>query len=211
MKRPEHLFAGVLLVLSSPYLQAQHDHSHHHDMQFDRSGMVMNTNDNKLPKDCQKVSRDYAINVYAGRDYAVEFPDKVFGYSDYEVKVEPCSRIEVTFTNEDQVRHQWMVHGLPRYLYGQGMFHLEAAGGQTVKGTFIVPGDHKTYLIHCDIAQHMEKGMKVQLVVGEGSGDLWAVPGIAGDFNQQIYVSNEILLMVLIVFALVAVLFVILR
>ena len=75
-----------------------------------------------------------------------------------------------------------MVHGLPRYLYGQGMFHLEAAGGSEVTGVFIVPGDNATYLIHCDMAQHMEKGMKAQLVVGRGGGNLWAIPGISADF-----------------------------
>ena len=98
------------------------------------------------------------------------FPDKIFGYSDYELMVEPCSRVTVTLVNQDHVRHQWMVHGLPRYLYGQGMFHLEAAGGSEVTGVFIVPGDNATYLIHCDMAQHMEKGMKAQLVVGRGGG-----------------------------------------
>ena len=53
-----------------------------------------------------------------------------------------------------------MVHGLPRYLYPGGMFHLEANGGDSQTGTFIVPSDARTYLVHCDLPQHMEKGMK---------------------------------------------------
>ena len=80
-----------------------------------------------------------------------------------------------------------MVHGLPRYLYPAGMFHLEAAGGETVTGTFIVPGDDRTYLVHCDMAQHMEKGMRAQLVVGSGSGDLWGVPGVSREFRRGNY------------------------
>jgi hypothetical protein len=32
--------------------------------------------------------------------------------------------------------------------------------------------------VHCDIAQHMEKGMKAQLKVGAGSGDLPSIPGV---------------------------------
>ncbi|MGB4247757.1 MAG: multicopper oxidase domain-containing protein, partial [Pseudohongiellaceae bacterium] len=53
-----------------------------------------------------------------------------------------------------------------------------------VMGSFIVPSDDATYLVHCDITQHMEKGMKAQLVVGAGSGDLWSVPGVSADFNR---------------------------
>jgi len=32
--------------------------------------------------------------------------------------------------------------------------------------------------VHCDIAQHMEKGMKGQLVVGKGSGTFPSIPGL---------------------------------
>ena len=83
-----------------------------------------------------------------------------------------------------------MIHGLPRYLYPGGMFHLEAAGGHSQTGTFIVPGDDKTYLVHCDMAQHMEKGMKAQLKVGKGSGNLWAIPGVSSGFIQDSYLPE---------------------
>jgi hypothetical protein len=85
-----------------------------------------------------------------------------------------------------------MIHGLPRYLYPGGMFHLEAAGGHSQTGTFIVPSDNETYLVHCDMSQHMEKGMKAQLKVGKGSGDLWAIPGVSKGFIQDIYIPEEI-------------------
>jgi plastocyanin len=114
----------------------------------------------------------------------------IFGMSQHEVRVAPCTRLTVTFVNRDQVRHQWMVHGLPKYLYPTGMFHLEANAGQRVEGTFIAPADDRTYLIHCDMAQHMEKGMKGQLVVGRGSGDLWSVKGVGDAFYRNAYLPT---------------------
>jgi plastocyanin len=172
--------------------QSMQDEHHHHNMTLDSSGLVMNSNDNTLPQDCDKLSRDYNIKVYAGTKYAADYPGTVFGMDQHEYQVEPCSRITVTFVNEDEVRHQWMIHGLPRYLYPGGMFHLEAAGGHSQTGTFIVPSDNKTYLVHCDMSQHMEKGMKAQLKVGKGSGDLWAIPGVSKGFIQDIYIPEEI-------------------
>jgi hypothetical protein len=71
-----------------------------------------------------------------------------------------------------------MMHGLPKYLYDKGMFHLEVTGPAKVAGTLILPVEDKTYLVHCDMAQHMEKGMKAQLIVGKGSGTFPSIPGI---------------------------------
>ena len=83
------------------------------------------------------------------------------------------------FENKDDIRHQWMIHGLPKYLYPKGMFHIEVNGVEKKTGTFIVPSSNYTYLVHCDISQHMEKGMKAQLKVGNGRGDLPSIPGIS--------------------------------
>jgi len=178
----QHVMQENKTAINNDMNHDMHEHHGHgdHNMTFDAEGMVMNSNDSVLPRDCAKISRDYKITVKAGIHYSHPFPGNIFGFDQHEIKVAPCSRLEVTFINEDEVRHQWMVHGLPRYIYDQGMFHLEASGGATKTGTFIVPSDHKTYLIHCDIAQHMEKGMKAQLVVGKGSGDLPSIPGISG-------------------------------
>ncbi len=151
----------------------------------------MNSNATTLPRDCKKISKEYEYTVHAGTEYAADFPGNVFGLSQHEHQVEPCSRITVTFVNKDEVRHQWMVHGLPKYLYPAGMFHLEAAGGHQQTGTFIVPSDDKTYLVHCDITQHMEKGMKAQLKVGKGDGDLWSIPSISGDFYADTYLPKK--------------------
>jgi plastocyanin len=152
--------------------------------------MIMNHNEHKLPLDCDEISRDYAFTIRAGVAYASDFPGTIFGMDQHEIRVEPCSRVSITFVNEDQVRHQWMLHGLPKYLYDQGMFTLEAMGGKTQSGTFIVPAADQTYLIHCDLTQHMEKGMKGQLVVGSGSGDLWSIPGVSRDFRQRSYLPK---------------------
>lgn len=156
------------------------EHQGHHGMTLDLEGMVMNTNDSELPKDCSAISREYRITVKAGTHFSHDYPGTIFGLDKHEIQVEPCSKIHVTFINEDEVRHQWMVHGLPKYIYDKGMFHLEAAGGSQKSGTFIIPSDDKTYLVHCDISQHMEKGMKAQLVAGKGNGDLPSIPGISG-------------------------------
>ncbi len=160
-----------------------------HSMTFDATGMVMNSNDSRLPEDCDSIRREYAFEVHAGTKYAKDYPGNIFGMSLHEFKVEPCSRIKITFINEDAIRHQFMVHNLPRYLYPQGMFHIEAAGGATQVGTLILPSDNRTYLVHCDIAQHMEKGMKGQIVAGSGSGDLTSIPGVTAQFRPDTYVD----------------------
>jgi len=196
-----NLFATLIVINFSVIAQeANIDHSHHHNMSLDEAGMVMNANSDNLPRDCQQISQEYQFEVIANTSYADGIPGNIFGLSQYEHKVEPCSRITVTFINRDEVRHQWMVHGLPKYLYTAGMFHLEAAGGQQKTGTFIVPSEHKTYLVHCDMAQHMEKGMKAQLVVGNGSGDLWGVANISNNFFTDSYLPKYSQLILVISF-----------
>ena len=152
----------------------------------------MNENTDQLPRDCPEVSRDYQFTIHAGRDYASAEPGIIFGMSQHELRVEPCSRVKVTFVNDDSVRHQWMLHGLPKYLYPAGMFHIEVPGGQQESGTLIVPAGDQTYLVHCDLAQHMEKGMRGQLVVGKGSGNLWGVPEISDNYYRSAYLPASI-------------------
>ncbi len=180
----------ALLFLLPPAIAAQHEDHEQHSMAVTPSGVVMNENTDVLPRDCESISRDHEITVRVGREYANE-PGMTFGMSEHEVRVEPCSRVSVTLINEDDVRHQWMVHGLPNYLYPAAMFHLEASGGQTRTGTFIVPAEHRNYLVHCDIAQHMEKGMRGQLVVGRGGGDLWGVAHISSNFLRAGYLPES--------------------
>jgi plastocyanin len=153
------------------------DHGDGHLMDMD-GGMIMGQNKDKLPAGCNRISEDKEITVHAGRKYSKQFPGTMFGFDQHEWKIKPCTRLTIHFVNEDNVRHQWMMHGLPKFMYDKGMFHLELTGPGSIRGTLILPAEDRTYLVHCDIAQHMEKGMKGQLVVGKGSGFFPTIPGI---------------------------------
>ena len=198
-------FASMVFFVSTQATARETvDHTNHdgHQMTVNQGGVVMNENHSVLPRDCAEISRDYKFTIHAGRKYAADIPGMIFGMDQHEVRAGPCSRITVTFVNEDMVRHQWMVHGLPKYLYPAGMFHIEASGGQSMTGTFIVPADAQTYLIHCDMAQHMEKGMRGQLVIGGGSGDLWGVAGVSDQFYRFSYLPPHVTAWVVIVLVL---------
>jgi uncharacterized low-complexity protein len=160
-------------------------------MTMDMQGMIMNENKDKLPAGCTAISEDVKYTVHAGRKYAKDFPGTTFGFDIHEYNVKPCSRVTITFVNEDHIRHQWMMHGLPRYLYPTGMFHMEVNGPGEKTATLILPPDKKTYLVHCDIAQHMEKGMKAQMKVNGGNGDLPSIPGITGAAFPDTYVAHK--------------------
>lgn len=163
--------------------------------------MVMGQNADTLPGGCDKIAATKEITVRAGHKYSEKFPGTMWAFDQQEYKFEPCTKLTVNFINDDEIRHQWMMHGLPKYLYPKGMFHLEVSGPGSVSGTLILPPGDKTYLVHCDIAQHMEKGMKAQLKVGKGSGDLPSVPGISTNtypddysgkpFNAEAFAKQE--------------------
>ena len=180
------LSVGVLIVLFSAPVMAQ-DYEEHDRMLMDHGdghlmdmagGMVMGQNADTLPGGCEKISETKEITVHAGHKYAEKFPGRMFAFDTQEFNFKPCTKLTVHFVNEDNIRHQWMMHGLPKYLYPKGMFHLEATGPSKISGTLILPPGDKTYLVHCDMAQHMEKGMKAQLKVGKGDGDLPSIPGV---------------------------------
>ncbi len=156
-------------------------HHHHmdHDHMMDHEGtMIMGQNLDKLPSSCKSISEEVEITVRAGRKYSKNFPGTAFAFDKQQWNVKPCAKVTFHFINEDSIRHQFMMHGLPKYLYKYGMFHLEVTGPKTVSGTIIVPGTDDTFLVHCDISHHMEKGMKAQLVVGKGGEDIPSIPGL---------------------------------
>lgn len=156
-----------------------HHHMDHDDHIMDHEGtMIMGQNLDKLPSSCKSISEEVEITVRAGRKYAANFPGTTFAFDQQQWHVKPCSKVTWHFVNEDNIRHQFMMHGLPKYLYKYGMFHLEVTGPKTVSGTIIVPGSDETYLVHCDISHHMEKGMKAQLVVGKGGENIPSIPGL---------------------------------
>ena len=180
------LSAGALVfIFSAPVLAVEYedhsgmlmDHGDGHLMDM-AGGMVMGQNTTTLPGGCDSISETKEITVHAGHKYAEKFPGRMFAFDTQEFNFKPCTKLTIHFINDDNVRHQWMMHGLPKYLYPKGMFHLEVSGPAKISGTLILPPGDKTYLVHCDIAQHMEKGMKAQLKVGKGDGDLPSIPGV---------------------------------
>lgn len=171
------------------------NHGDGHLMDMD-GGMVMGQNTDTLPGGCEKIAGVKEITVHAGHKYSEKFPGTMFAFDQQEYQFEPCTKLTVNFINEDEIRHQWMMHGLPKYLYPKGMFHLEVSGPGKVSGTLILPPGDKTYLVHCDIAQHMEKGMKGQLKVGKGGEDLPSIPGVTAnvfpdDYSGKPYSPEE--------------------
>lgn len=173
------------------------DMHHHHHIDdghiMDHEGtMIMGQNLDKLPSGCKSISEEVEITIRAGRKYAERFPGTVFAFDQQQWHVKPCSKVTFHFTNEDKVRHQFMMHGLPKYLYQYGMFHLEVTGPKTVSGTLIVPGSDDTLLVHCDIAQHMEKGMKAQLVIGKGGQDIPSIPGLTPYNISDVYETEDL-------------------
>jgi hypothetical protein len=180
------LSVGALIFLfSAPVLAVEYedhsgmlmDHGDGHLMDM-AGGMVMGQNTSTLPGGCDSIAETKEITVHAGHKFAEKFPGRMFAFDTQEFNFKPCTKLTVHFINDDHIRHQWMMHGLPKYLYPKGMFHLEVSGPAKISGTLILPPGDKTYLVHCDIAQHMEKGMKAQLKVGKGDGDLSSIPGV---------------------------------
>jgi len=194
MKIKRHLVYALLALLQIFLLNAVYaetdtnkppkqtiDHSmHKHTMQMEMNGMVMNANTDQLPRGCTEISEDVNITVKAGRKYASKANGIMFTYNQGQWKVKPCSRVNVTFINDDSIRHQFMLHQLPPTIYPPfGMFNIEVTGPGQRSASFIVPNVDKTYLVHCDVAQHTQNGMKAQLIVGKGSDeDLPSIPGV---------------------------------
>jgi len=179
--------AGAVDYQEHDGMLMNHGDGHLMDM---AGGMVMGQNADTLPGGCDSISETKEITVHAGHQYAEKFPGRMFAFDTQEFNFKPCTKLTVHFVNEDKIRHQWMMHGLPKYLYPKGMFHLEISGPAKISGTLILPPGDKTYLVHCDIAQHMEKGMKAQLKVGKGDGDLPSIPGVTANVVVDDYKIN---------------------
>jgi hypothetical protein len=162
----------------------------HGGMIMDEKGMIMNANTDRLPRDCPKISENVDITIHAGQKHALKFTGKMYAFDQQEWDVKPCAKINITFINDDQIRHQLMIHGLPGYLYPEGMFHLELYGEGQLQASLIMPSQKKTYLVHCELPQHMEKGMKAQLKVDGGDGDLPSIPGLTKPVKADIYPVN---------------------
>lgn len=174
-----------LVSLHQPALAAMN----HGGMIMDKTGMIMNQNTDNIPRDCTEVD-DLDITVHAGRKYAEKFPGKMFAYDQQEWNIKACTRVNITFVNDDYVRHQFMIHGLPGYIYPKGMFTIEINGHGSKKATFIVDAKPQTFLVHCDISQHTAKGMKAQLKVAGGAKDIPSIPGLTDPVKPDYYRVN---------------------
>lgn len=148
-------------------------------MRMAESGMVMNENTDQRPPGCSDIRGEQEVTIEAGKRFAQGFPGTAWTFDRHTIQAPPCTRLTVTFVNHDDVRHQFMVHGLPVLSYPMGMFSIEVDGPGEVTGTFVTPSEERTYRVHCGVPTHEAKGMKMQLVVGGGSGNLPHIPGLS--------------------------------
>jgi plastocyanin len=136
------------------------------DMRMVGNGTVVNGNAETLPPGCTEVAGERSVTVHGGVRHADG--GEMYSFERDRLELDRCTRVTVTFENEDDVRHQWMVHGLPTSVYPMGMFNVEVDGPGSVTGTFITPGDDVTLDTHCSLPQHEQKGMQMTVIVGEG-------------------------------------------
>lgn len=136
------------------------------EMRMVDDGVVVNGNSEELPPGCDEVNDGRSVTVRGGYEYAEG--GESFAFDRERIEVEPCTRVTVTFVNEDSVRHQWMLHGLPTETYPMGMFNVEVDGPGSATGTFVTPAADTTLDTHCSLPQHEQKGMHMSVVVGNG-------------------------------------------
>lgn len=151
------------------------------------AAVVMNANPDRLPPGCAEVAREAELTVHAGREHAVPFPDKTFTYDRRVLDYPACTRLRVTFVNDDAIRHQWMIHGLPRETYSGGTFNIEVPASGEEAGTLILPARATTLMVHCGLPQHMQKGMKAAIRVAGGKGLPPNIPGATGEWGAPGY------------------------
>ena len=139
------------------------------DMRMVGNGTVVNGNAETLPPGCTEVAGERTVTVHGGVRHADG--GEMYSFERDRLELDRCTRVTITFENEADVRHQWMVHGLPTSVYPMGMFNVEIDGPGSVTGTFITPGDDVTLDTHCSLPQHEQKGMQMTVIVGEGGDD----------------------------------------
>ncbi len=149
--------------------------------------LVIGENERHLPPGCTKISDELTVTVRVGTKYAAPFPGTVFGYDQHEWRAPKCARVVVRLINEDQVRHQFLLRGLPEEIHPEGIFLLEVDGPGEVEGTFITPREDRTYVVESALPQQTEKGLKGEFIVGGGSGLLPSIPGITAPAVEEDY------------------------
>lgn len=163
---------------------------------------VFEENTDQLPPGCDEIRGAEELTVHGGKHFAESFSGTIFTYDKHTYHFPACTRVTVTFVNNDSVRHQWMVHGLPISIHEMGMFNIEVTGPGNDTGTFITPSEPETLMVHCGVPQHEQKGMKAQVKVDGGTGNLAGIPGVSGKVNEFPYPRESHLpLTVLLLFA----------
>lgn len=164
------------------------------------SGKVVNENTDELPPGCDEIQGEEELTVRGGRDHAAEFNGAVFTFDERSIEVDACTQVTVTFVNEDNVRHQFMVHGT--YPFDPGFFMIELTGAGQETGTFITGAEQASLLVHCGVLQHQQKGMKGQVLVDGGLGDIPNILGVSGvpaetQESEEVFVPSVSVLHVL--------------
>lgn len=175
--------AGAVAALdgvSTTALQSEHDDGGHDDgghgdgggmgmgmeMEMVPNGTIVNENKDELPPGCDDLAGKREVTIHGGVEHSEA--GEMFSFDRDRLELDPCTRVTVTFVNEDDVRHQWMIHGLPSETYPMGMFNIEVNGPASITATFITPSEDTTMHTHCSLPQHEQKGMAMSVVVGEG-------------------------------------------
>jgi len=100
------------------------------------------------------------LTVRGGVQYAEA--GEVFGFDVETIRTRPCQEVIVTFVNEDDVRHAFMVENL------SPMFMIELRGRGERTMSFVTPDEHVTLMLHCHVRGHDRAGMLGEVIVGEG-------------------------------------------
>lgn len=127
------------------------------------NGSTVNANGTVLPPGCAAIQGERRLTVDAGREYAGD--GDAFGYDLDSVTAPACTRLVVTLVNHDDVRHQWVVDGLPTDAYPGGYLAIEVADRGSVTAAFVTPADPGTYEGLSTLPQHEQNGMRLPLVV----------------------------------------------
>jgi len=136
---------------------------------------TFNENTDDLPPGCDGIAGEDTEEV-AAVSGGVGYP--IFEYQPTVIETEPCTRLTVTFSSETRIRHQFVVRNLPEETYPGGYFGIEADGGAEETATFVTPSEELTLPFESTVGSQAKSGLRGQIVVGEGNGDVEGVPGL---------------------------------
>lgn len=126
--------------------------------------------------------RNSQSHHHGGREFAQA--GEVFGFDLETLRVNRCQAVEITFVNEDDVRHAFMIDGL------SPGFMIELPGKGEKTASFIAPEEDVTLLLHCHVPGHDRAGMNGAVIVGQGgknalsswTDSTWIILALLGGF-----------------------------